>query len=801
MAGFDFDQFNAQLSEQAALIQQRQQEELVVQDDIARAERENISVMDSYNREADGVRRNLATTKAKIDHSRSLMDSGNPLDQLRLMGLQMLDPAGYTVEGRNRRMNEDSNYLQSAGQVAGIQQQAIEARLKTSDNKLNKLKTLEAIGNERLTRSVEEAKLLSDNITAHDTMQLGAIHDMDVNGIRSAVSAAEANGGSVNLNGIDLNVNILKGRLNELEERDYQLQVRRVALLQNDETLARKSQQRELQTMNPVELQGLRESGYKNKAGEVYNPDDVEQAYTRANTVQADRVQQTLTEQELGRFDIKSVTDESAAVDELMKRLPVGGIGSKVAQEYRQDLAIAANFVGPDKDMPTRIVGYQLMQRSKEKFVKAIDAQAEADSRGRQDAPKLKAMMIEHYSGRLIPLELTQDIVSSRLLKNSSLGDVLPADTARTVEAKYRELVQAGLKQSGADLLNGKMTADERKMFMEQAATEALQFGISQSMNARSSDIIAGQVLHPSHPLYGKVSPQRMQGILQNAIGTASQLWKQELGLSDQEAIQLRNGIPVPNKPEPAEAKRIFSELENQQTLIQLEQMSPGLGTEVALWWQEHGMEYVDQMQGAATQTDSKDFRNSTQRGISNEIERSALAGYGNAMFSSDQQVRGRIAEDRSNMLFFNKDPRNTQAMLLQMDENLEDGERTLLYTKVIQPLMQTAASQGISDYRDMNLFVEKNLAAMPVEDEPTQRALRKVLRDRSKVSSRLEQMQEDALWFNGPRYARDSRVNWLMKRMDRGGWFGNEGPDTSRLKWFQNILASDPAQTNPNAR
>ncbi len=729
MAIFDFNQFQQGLEEQRVLQNARQAEQMRTQAEQTEIKRASARLAEEYDAGMGPLRQQIQISQQKATHARQLADSNNPLDTLRLMGLQAMDPAGYRRDVRQARLAEDMQRASALGQVHGVSQQALQYQLLASATELERAQLAETIGMEKLTAIQEESALLEKNYSAAFSMQQTAILDMDSDQIRTALADAKVNG-STNVNGVDISYRALEERQQVLLDREYQNTVKAMALREKNEEVVRLAQQKELNGFNKAELLEIRRNGYKNAAGELYQPADVDQAWTRVAQAESDFVVESIQKHALENFDKTQLATEAAQIEEMRKKFKENDPIQVAFRDYDKALKLAANFADPANPLSLRLQAYEATQEARAQLDSKIAQQAKFDAKG--DKGK-EEMLLDFYRGSPIDIDTLRNAVQTRLTATTprSVADLLPPEVAAVVERKYRELYQEALSANGQ--FGVPISSEERKIAQADAVQAALDYGINQSIQARSDSILSQQVMDPTHPLNAIWSPQQMAQAINNADTRARETIQQAFQLSPEEFVQIMAGGSVEGKPDGALIRSELAHAQNEELLIQIDGENPGLGTSVANWWMTHGQDYVQKEQSAYRSGSVVNFQQNAARDLGESKELQGMLAYGMGLAASDETAKERHAQRRAEFLTMGSNPENTQVMLLHYDKNLQGEEKRLIFENVIEPLLRDAKQRGL-DYNATNKHVERGLMNVQPDSPELKSALKTMKRERGRV-------------------------------------------------------------------
>jgi hypothetical protein len=776
---FSIDQFTQSLDEQAVLTQQRQAAQIAqgnVQAGIMdRSKKLAAAQVDSLG----FMRDDLATAQQKAAHARKLADSMNPLDTLRLMGLQLMDPNGYIRENREKRLQEDSQQVAIQSQIYGIGQEALKQELLASTAGVDQATLLENIGTEKLKSFAANAALLHENMSALETMKQDAIHTMTAQELAAAITQSKAPGsnGSANIAGIDVDLRTLEERKANLDERDYQMELGAYTrilgradianlntvlegkalenTLQQDRNanattelalqrgerearvaaLSAKNQEKIVRTFSMKELLDLQANHYKDASGLDYNPVVVDTEYDRQNQALNNRVQTAVRDQQLGSFDMQDLADEKARLSITKSRFVPGSAGAKAAAEYEKTINFAALGAGPTNDLVTRVVAQTAFSKAQQDFYSKVEAQAKKDAPNDVNEQKLRTA---YYTGNPVPQDALKDAAADRLRKFKSLSDILPSDVALKVESKYKELLGAARAKANDPAAYSKPDAVESKLIEENAIQQAIEFGVNDSLNGGTTDLlIGGQVGDPTHPLFKRWNPMMIVNAMKTADDKAKGQFMQDHQLSEGDVQNIIDGKPVSDNRDTTGLNAELIYKQHSEFLLSLDAYEPGMGHEVANWWQSQGAGYVQNQAANAQSAAASSFQGANMLAVSSDVQSQALNTYALGLGGADDQSNAQNAQRNADFINFGNDPKNTQIALLSADKNLSAGEKQQLFTEVIQPLLVESQQKGM-DYESTNLAIEQKIMNYEAVNPGLKSVLKTLRRDRPQLVEKL---------------------------------------------------------------
>lgn len=809
---FDFSAMMGDLAAHEVVAENRRKTQLTENAEQQGIRQKSADLSADYAKNVDFLRQSVATSSAKAADARRLADSNNPLDTLRLMGLQMLDPAGYDRRVRTARLAEDSQRAAVIGQITSIDQGALEAQLLLSQGRVQEAQLLENISMERLKTLQDQAAMARGNAEAAQTMKTLAIQGLDTTQLTAAIGQAQLNPEKkTNIAGVDLDMETLQRRLADQQEIEHQRKLRgflrqteeftateavkdipataqvneanrkiATANAENADTeiLLRKSQlqtqvrqyyedsqNRELGHMTVEQLQAIRTANYTDATGERFTPAAVDEAYTRANQARSDGITQELQKQLLNGYDTDKIVTESNRVKTLMSRYKANSQLYNAANGYLQTLSYASLGVGADKPVGVRITAVQAMDQAAEAFGKAVDAEAKKLYPKDSD---MQAIVSEFYRGNTIPTENLMNAVQSRLKTGKSVADVFPPDMAVKVSKYYSQFYQDSKRAGLAD------PAFDDALARQEAAQQAVDLAIQQEVATHADQVLIGQVMYPGHPL-ASLGPAGFGSLIANADNMAFSMWMDEFSLSQEDAMTIKQGGQI-ESISPEENQRYagaLRELENIQLLQQLEAQGVGMGSELVRWWQEKGTEYLDAQTFGARKGPT--VNDSIVNELSGDYTKKRMLQYGMELYQADGNIKSNQARMLTDLVTFGNDPAQMQVTLLDADKTLSSPEKRRVYSEVIQPLIDEAKRGNLS-FEDATNFIEQGILNFQGNDPQMKNILKNLRRTRPEIAETLSTFRRQARWFN---------AETMGSSVWRKAMLSTERPSAGYLDWY----------------
>lgn len=810
-SAFDFESFSRSLEEQNALAAARQAEQVrtaQAQGDIAqRSARLAKEQQDSMS----FLLKDVQTAQQKAAHARQLADSANPLDTLRLIGLQQLDPNGYLREQREARLQEDRLQAATLNTYFAAGQDALQKELLASTANLDVLKNLESIGNEKLTTYAKNAQLMHGQLSAIQSMKDDAIYGLDENQLAAAIAQAKSSANRMaNVGGIDVDVRTLEDRQTALADRRYNMLTKQTAMrlaeydaAHVDDTLAQKDferkqnqelrdsyetdkairqgQRREqanqlidaankriLGGMTTSELMKIRTNNYRDESGEQYTPADVDQAYAARKQVEADQINDQVLQNQLSNFDVKSLADEKARVESTVGRFKEGTAAARAQRDYVKALHVAALGVGPENGLVTRLTAMEIYGKARQDYDRQLQAQAKADAKNDKDVEELR---LEWYRGNPVPRETLYNAAAKRLTNFKSIDDLFPPEVASRIQKKYTDIIQTKMRSDPSSYPT--LSPEDKKIIKEDAVREAIEWGTNQALEGQTENVVNNQVLDPSHPLYGRMNPGQFGALAARADSLAENDWREANQLDDEKVAKINAGQLADRD----ENERLIADKQyrqNQNLLMLLDGMDMGLGHEVATWWQEKGGDYLAKVTDSYGLQANQSFQGNNFASTAGEVVNSAFQQYTTGLNQADSQYTAEMIQRNADLTAFANDAQSMQAGILSATPDLTDAERKQAFDKIIFPTLKDAKAKGL-DFRSTNELVEQRIASYEGQT-PEMRSLLKTLR-----RTRPETIQNYSKWAT------------ITKDFYPIGNLFNPGPSTMWFKEWQKESGNVP--------
>jgi hypothetical protein len=130
-------------------------------------------------------------------------------------------------------------------------------------------------------------------------------------------------------------------------------------------------------------------------------------------------------------------------------------------------------------------------------------------------------------------------------------------------------------------------------------------------------------------------------------------------------------------------------------------------------------------------------------------------------------------------MVNFDLNPKHRQAVLLQMDDSLNDQEKKIFMKDFLLPIIDEAQKNGLS-YEDTNIQVEKAIDANMAPNEQVAKLLKKVAKKRPSIITNIESATGNIFWRIAPG---ESRMGFQPHTFVRRSVLG------SSYVWYQDAL------------
>jgi hypothetical protein len=720
-----------------------------------------------------------------------LFTSGNPIDMLGAIGNQIADPNKYTRAGRQKVLNEAQQNVNVKSAVA--QQQLtvfsalngqIDAGLQAAAGPLEMAKLDETQGLQRI--ELERSRIAMQSEKMGQSIQQQQLTLSTMSAEQVAAATAKANGGPIDIGGVQISPGLLQQRSDELANRQDLMDSRNDAIELKKMERAHKLNRKVLETYNPAELRQMALNG--DPTGQ-FDLKDINEVLTMKTSAQNDAIKRA-TDQ-LTQVDVMGQTVIPAAnqADAMAKVAPAGTpLAAQVASQ-KTTAAISANLMSPytqnGEPVPLELAAPSAaaLKTQQEETEKAIQTQAKQQGKGDKD---LTELYVERYRGNVaLPTATIESAVQSRVEKNQPLTDILPKEAADSIQKIYAaKLQKINSQQFGANLTGGTLDKKDAKA---QAMREAIQEGIASTLAPRTNDLIGAQADEPTSPL-GRHGISRGQIIDLTAKADASGEVKfmQLNQLNSDEMNELKTTGAVKAKPGVTMAD--LAVVQTQELLFNLDSMSAGLSKEYVAWWKQSGQDYINSQTTRAAETaQMKGLQDQALESYAGPIQAQDSFAYKNVIEAAGAAYDNEKATRYQNLISFNQDPVNRQASLLQFDDSLSDEDRKTFMNKFILPIVDMANAESVpksgqSNFNQINTMIEQAIDMGVAADPETQKVLNKVAKNRSKISRNLDSI---------------TSVPWYAAYMPMGlsgspmMYTQNQMNSTSRdFAWMQSILA-----------
>lgn len=729
---------------------------------------------------------------------RERFSSGDPMSALEAIGDQILDPSRYTQAGRQKKLNEAQQLTNVQVAIAGAQQDALQAlSLKVDSDlaiagapltqaKLNEQQGMERIETERLRLAAQSQKMATDI-----GMQQTALANMDSQQIKAL--SEKAQGQPIDVGGVLIQPGLLQERMDQMTDRDYQIQVREASLASSKVELAKKANRKILETYNLAELRSMLQTGDPTGQFEL---NDIQQVYGIKQQAMSDEIARSSKSLELGNFFNSTILPTDDQVQTMKQTVPAGTpLAASVDSLNFTNTAVAKlmkQYEDAGKPVPIEVLtmANTSIQNQKEEVNKALDKQATLMAKGDKD---MKELYSERFRGNPLPQATVQSAIQSRLEDNKPLTDIMPKEVSEDVQRRYRDKVQ----KLTADSKIGGFGVVDKKAIAGQAMTEAVNEAVAASVTGRTTQLLTQQIDIPGNPLNGVVDKGAFLDMVAQADSEGKAILQQKLQLTDEEAIRAFNGELIPGKVN-ADIRRNLALIQNTQLFFKLDTQQAGLAQQYAAWWNQRGDQYIKSQiaqnnQGAS----ARDLQSQALESFATPLQEQGSQDYRESI-SSSQNYYGQAKDEKYKQLItFNSNPTSRQAVLLQLDKELTNPERTTFMQNFVLPIVDMAKKDG-ADYETTNKMIEQAIDMGVASDPQTQKILNKIVRNRPDMNRLLDTSITDPMRL-AP-YVPNFTFGMVTPDIYQGAKLSKQTQGTE-YDWFQNLMKTQGDTQKPSGQ
>lgn len=741
----------------------------------------------------------MDSTIAKAKEAIRLSDSNNPLDRLQLWALQQGDPSGYTRTGNTERLTylqDASNslgnreLLKQAGfmdEITGIQAD-LEGSMLGDDTEVALLKAQEMAGKEAIQATLDTQAARLGMLQNQVTMQATAIQTMTPDQVRTAQMAAnESPTGTVNIGGVQISAALLGERANQLDDREYLMDVQQVqkeTIVLNNMTQA---QVANAMTEALGSADGLATvSGTKVSLARLQERNSALSDRNYANAIQFDslasmaennllktqaRIAQTFSIPELNeiisnggyaedgtQYDLGVLTNvrelrSSAQQDEINNMLMGATVGDPMTSVTGHDQWLKSIQAAPGSALESIIKGEQVttnvagaliasgdparvaaamsvVNASRAKIEEAVTAEATRLGAGDKDLAIAYGYQLR---GLPIPQEVVTNAIIAKKMAGKPVGQWLTPQNRGIFDITYQaKLAELEMSQPMSDTATRKAQAAE-------AAMDAVMTTIGGGL---TPELMAFQFQSSTNPLKGVIKPEIFMSLMHQADVDGAAAYQRATGATEDQMAALNAGEYNPD----------FVATQAAQLYLSLEKAKPGLGQSYLDWWNSPERQSMAVSYNTAKSATTKDFTELSELSLVLPGVPNALATYASTLADGQRHM---YADDLRNQhmqyVTFNGDASTKQAFLLQSDPALTATEKQQAFALIFQPLIdQVTANNMPAD--QASTFIESQIRSMRPTDPVAKGLLTKILAGRDTSLNTLQAfVQTKDLFIAGP--------------------------------------------------
>ena len=527
------------------------------------------------------------------------LGQGDFVDQLTLLGAQLLDPTNYTAAGRNAQMGIVQDTMQAGSMVTGAYAALSEARVAkaNADSEAKQYAALAA--GQRLKTRVEAIGLLTEGIGASENLRLASLGKLSTTEITSALGTNPMTADNM------VSVGQFKYSRTELLERKKSLETRehlaKLSPLATDPDYAAKidaHHRLQLQYMTYEELQQLKEVGGELN-GTIVDRGTLDTYLANARADVQNRIVEGIAVGTATQQFPKMLAESAKLVDSIdkMAKPTPGSPLHSATTNFRATLGtIDSVAAANDKSGFAQRTALEELGKAQVALDSAIEEEAKQRALG---DPILTNIIKDQLYGRPVDPASVSDFVVQRFVEGKPYAQAIPPADVGALNAEISKQYSMLERQNQGSF----DSADERKEARKAAAAAGLEVYRARKGQAVHSDTVNSmQFRRPDNPLVilgmsaasykdvaGAASRQAQVALLQqheiqadsaetaaifNAIGSGDTAVLSEFGIDAAVAEQIR-------------ANYVQTAVMYEYDMM--ENIKPGLGMDYARWLMSEG--------------------------------------------------------------------------------------------------------------------------------------------------------------------------------------------------------------------
>ncbi len=709
------------------------------------AARENKIVADSamlYNREAQLAKQEFDAIQAKGADARRKANSNNIFDRVELMGDQILDPGGYTAEGRSKQISEISQGLAMQGQIHSIASEASRARIMEAQANREVQTVKNNLGVNLLKGQVEAQQLAAQGLLAAESVKQQTLLQFDINTLNEALMGPPGKTGRIALNGIEYTPTELRERSNALTNRS---QISMLSPMANDPEFAQKKNVQhtmELATMNVAELESLRQNKYIMPDGSTVLPGTWDSAYVRQNTLIMDDMNKRLTKQNVENAVPGMLLENQSLIERTQKWATPGTPLDMAKKRLQISMEGVASLDKEAAGMPPEYKQAKLSQLMEEQSRYVNTMKTEATRRAAGDA-ELGNLYFKQMVGEPIETEEVAGVMRNRYINRKTMGDVLPPE----VTDQVRRLADTNIAKIQMEQRQNQFGLDYEKkndkMIREEAFNAAFDTVRAQKGHEVANQIDKDLAARKDNPaVMAGVPPVMIEQMQRNAEQAAQSKFLEMTKLTQEQFIYLKSGNAEGAKVSPEQASvmtKQYNLLESEFMYNQLDKHKMGLGYEVQQWTAQEASKltdaYIERMDPIISSTVGESLRFEVQSRNDDRLR-------------ADQSAAERVQKEFTELSTGAKRPENSWMLMLNMNKNLEESQKQTLYYDVLAPVMKSARAAGMND-EQTNEAAFQALNEYESNDKVLMSSVKMLQRDLPNIITGFQQQWDAAMAVN----------------------------------------------------
>jgi hypothetical protein len=738
---------------------------------------------DTYAQEQLG---RLKMLEAQGTEARRMADSGNLFDRISLIGDQMLNPRAYTREGRTGQIAEIGQDLSLRGQIHNIDVNAANARIEVAKAHEAQATVDLDTGLLKVKTQIDALQLANQGILATETLRQNNLTLMEAPALKSALVGPVAPNGKITLGGFQYTPTEVRERSTQLDTREKLSMLTPQAADPDFAGKLRVKHSLDLSTYTLPELETLRKQGLTMPDGTHVEPQVWEDAYGRAQRVQADEIVKMQNDVLVKNTLPVMLTEAQTMLTSGSKYISPGTPAAAAKAQFQAAMQTVAISADSNQDPAAKAIQVKALAAAQDEYVKSIQKEATRKAGGDKD---LAGLYTSQMLGEMISPQQVQDIAVSRYTDYKGFGDFLPPETSTKLQ-KFADQELVGLRQENAqadlDPSMGKRSEKEmRQEAMRRGFVKVAEDVGIDAMNTLQA-VAAKRDDNPALRSAG-MAPGAILELSKRAseMGITNIVSKYKLTPEQLTAIRASRFNDVPGMDSQT-AQSAASEINAQSISAEydlLDAQKPGLGYAMQQWYAKTLPEM------ARNYTMGLD---ATQRALIGDGILNQAQKFVDVYTAVDESAVHRAAGVANQMAIGAKKPVNFWPVMLAMDDRLADSQRQQIMYDIISPMMTSASAKGMNEEQSMELVFNQIANFANPNDPSLTAAVKSFSRNLPKQLDNF-----DTMWkvMAAQRVPGDSQGGYDNQRAMQWDWNGDVDSATRHLQGILPWLQRDSKQ------